>query len=664
MRDSYFTTATVKARWKIVDFQNDDDIFAIIDMHTLVHLFALVLTVLCVLTTTVNCTAASPDATPSIDVAVNTSGVPTLEECVFSNDVSVESLEVVAGMEQRCKVATHFDHSSSERSTDDIVAPNTGPEELGTKEELQAIQDAVREVLPSTQRNFALEKDGAKVLAANPGAKKPSGVLDDDSDTFMRNDCRDDKWLVIELSQVAKISRIDIAQYELYSSRLKEFEVRGRQSHPRTDDVDTAKGLNSTAWKVLGRWTAERVKGTQEFMVDNPPWVRFLLFRFLSHYGSEPVCAVNGIAVYGKSAAEELEAQLAQDGPLEGWEEVDAEASPKPSDQHSEHEPANSTDSKDNVAADHDALQHDQLTSSKQEEPSLLHHGEGGDLHFKPARPTNKGNSTAITSIATLDAQNESTVVDHKKSNASKSDHDTGLFQKRSDGSPTEKVVAHSSISKDRGDLGIALDVDASAGGSQNDTPSVQNETNTTEQGNIADLLEEVPVPKAKAGSGMYEVLVQEIRASRAQQRLMAKALDALQRNLTLLANELERSRKDQEEMEMDASMKIESLIAARVGTTHVEIKKLQRALKASAHREVAGWALLAMVCSSLILNVFQNSRSSGRSLWLHYLVILLLAVHSLVIVLYLHSSIGLWSRPWGGRTILALPGPPAIVNS
>lgn len=165
---------------------------------------------------------------------------------------------------------------------------------------VQAITEAVLEVLPSAQQNFALDKDGAKVLASNPGAKKVAAMLDDDSDTFMRNDCRDDKWVVVELSQVAKASRVELAQYELYSSRVKDFEIRGRQSHPRTDNVETSKWLNSSAWKLVGKWTAEYAKGTQEFAVEHPAWVRYLLVRFLSHYGSEPVCAVNGIAIYGE----------------------------------------------------------------------------------------------------------------------------------------------------------------------------------------------------------------------------------------------------------------------------------------------------------------------------------------------------------------------------
>lgn len=50
-------------------------------------------------------------------------------------------------------------------------------------------------------------------------------------------------------------------QYELYSSRIKGFEVRGRQTHPRVDGVELSRGLNSSSWKLLGNLTAENKKG-------------------------------------------------------------------------------------------------------------------------------------------------------------------------------------------------------------------------------------------------------------------------------------------------------------------------------------------------------------------------------------------------------------------
>ena len=53
------------------------------------------------------------------------------------------------------------------------------------------------------------------------------------------------------------------AQFELYSSRVRDFEVLGRQSHPRADGSDYAKRLNASSWQPLGRFTAANVKGMQ-----------------------------------------------------------------------------------------------------------------------------------------------------------------------------------------------------------------------------------------------------------------------------------------------------------------------------------------------------------------------------------------------------------------
>jgi hypothetical protein len=50
--------------------------------------------------------------------------------------------------------------------------------------------------------NLADASDGASVLAANPEARRPERAIDSDVDSFMKNDCAADKWMVIELSQV------------------------------------------------------------------------------------------------------------------------------------------------------------------------------------------------------------------------------------------------------------------------------------------------------------------------------------------------------------------------------------------------------------------------------------------------------------------------------
>lgn len=50
------------------------------------------------------------------------------------------------------------------------------------------------------------------MVQANKEAKKLVALLDGDSDTYVKNDCRADKWFIIELSQVAKIQRVELHQ--------------------------------------------------------------------------------------------------------------------------------------------------------------------------------------------------------------------------------------------------------------------------------------------------------------------------------------------------------------------------------------------------------------------------------------------------------------------
>lgn len=50
-------------------------------------------------------------------------------------------------------------------------------------------------------------------------------------------------------------------QYELYSSRVKQFEVFGRLSNPMVNAVEQYKDLNDSQWKPLGTFKADKMKG-------------------------------------------------------------------------------------------------------------------------------------------------------------------------------------------------------------------------------------------------------------------------------------------------------------------------------------------------------------------------------------------------------------------
>ena len=77
---------------------------------------------------------------------------------------------------------------------------------------LQAQISAKKPEEDEERHNFALAKDGAKIVAANKEARKPESVLDSDGDTFLKNECKADKWLIFELSQVTKIDMIRLSQ--------------------------------------------------------------------------------------------------------------------------------------------------------------------------------------------------------------------------------------------------------------------------------------------------------------------------------------------------------------------------------------------------------------------------------------------------------------------
>ena len=55
----------------------------------------------------------------------------------------------------------------------------------------------------------------------------------------------------------------------------------------------------------------------QAFKLEAPAWLKYLQIHQLSHHGTEAVCALNDVCVYGKSAAEDLEDRLAQEVPAD-----------------------------------------------------------------------------------------------------------------------------------------------------------------------------------------------------------------------------------------------------------------------------------------------------------------------------------------------------------
>uniref|UniRef100_A0A2C9U2J0 SUN domain-containing protein n=1 Tax=Manihot esculenta TaxID=3983 RepID=A0A2C9U2J0_MANES len=143
--------------------------------------------------------------------------------------------------------------------------------------------------------NYASASKGAKVLAFNKEAKGPSNILGKDKDKYLRNPCSaEEKFVVIELSEETLVDTIEIANFEHYSSNLKDLELLGSLVYP-TD-----------SWVRLGNFTAANVKHAQRFALQEPQWVRYLKLNLLSHYGFEFYCTLSVVEVYGVDAVERM----------------------------------------------------------------------------------------------------------------------------------------------------------------------------------------------------------------------------------------------------------------------------------------------------------------------------------------------------------------------
>uniref|UniRef100_A0A7N0U9A1 SUN domain-containing protein n=1 Tax=Kalanchoe fedtschenkoi TaxID=63787 RepID=A0A7N0U9A1_KALFE len=143
--------------------------------------------------------------------------------------------------------------------------------------------------------NYASASKGAKILAYNKESKGAENILSKDKDKYLRNPCSvDDKFVVIELSEETLVDTIMLANFEHYSSNLKDFELLGSKVYP------------TETWVKLGNFTAGNVKHEQRFTLQDPKWVRYLKLKLLNHYGSEFYCTLSVVEVYGLDAIERM----------------------------------------------------------------------------------------------------------------------------------------------------------------------------------------------------------------------------------------------------------------------------------------------------------------------------------------------------------------------
>ncbi|KAK2703333.1 hypothetical protein QYM36_018183 [Artemia franciscana] len=158
--------------------------------------------------------------------------------------------------------------------------------------------------------NYASLSCGAKTLAANPEAENLKAILDSSYDDYMLSPCSSKSWFVVELCQTIQPQKIEIANFELFSSGFKDFRLLISDRYPAKE------------WVVLGSFSALDERQEQSFDLDSEHFGKFLKVEVLSHFGNEHYCPITFFRVFGTSEFEVLEKDHNEDEDFSTAEEM------------------------------------------------------------------------------------------------------------------------------------------------------------------------------------------------------------------------------------------------------------------------------------------------------------------------------------------------------
>ncbi|KAJ3951213.1 hypothetical protein N0V92_012381 [Colletotrichum tropicale] len=132
---------------------------------------------------------------------------------------------------------------------------------------------------------------GATVLKTNKGAKNAKAILVENKDSYMLLECSaENKFVIVELSDDILVDTVVLANFEFFSSMIRQFRVSVSDRYPVKVDK----------WKDLGTFEAKNSRDIQPFLVPNPLiWAKYVRVEFLSHYGNEYYCPVSLLRVHG-----------------------------------------------------------------------------------------------------------------------------------------------------------------------------------------------------------------------------------------------------------------------------------------------------------------------------------------------------------------------------
>ncbi|XP_029038386.2 SUN domain-containing ossification factor isoform X1 [Osmia bicornis bicornis] len=162
-------------------------------------------------------------------------------------------------------------------------------------------------------KNYASPDCGAKIVAANPEARSARSVLVSTRDEYMLNTCTSRIWFVVELCEAIQAKKIELANFELFSSSPKDFSVYISDRFPTRD------------WSLVGQFTAKDTKDIQSFPLQPHLFGKFIKIELHTYYGSEHFCPISLFRAYGTSEFEVLETETENQISRETSTDVDDE---------------------------------------------------------------------------------------------------------------------------------------------------------------------------------------------------------------------------------------------------------------------------------------------------------------------------------------------------
>ena len=214
----------------------------------------------------------------------------------------IQENETIVNSDNNAAVTDTSDRDSRTVSTTDTTTTTTTPKRIQHVEVDYASKSAGAVILDSSA-NFQgvsnlLQQDRDK-YAIVPCVSSSSTTINNNNNN--NNDdasaTTEPKYVVIGLSEDILVKQFAIANYERYSSHMKEIRLYG--------SVSTNAIRQQSHWIHLGDFTALKPNTNnsekQTFDLSEPTWARYLKVEFISHYGDEYYCTISQISVHGST---------------------------------------------------------------------------------------------------------------------------------------------------------------------------------------------------------------------------------------------------------------------------------------------------------------------------------------------------------------------------